>query len=125
MRWLKEVIFTYLDLWKNSDLTFYNICIVFQVTEELGTDELIRRLKTLAHTFQVLQQAQDESTYVDYSPLALHLADDFFLNHASRDVQLLVACCIADILRIFAPDAPYKDPNQIKIIFTFLIRQLG
>ena len=99
--------------------------IIFQVTEELGTDELIRRLKTLAHTFQVLQQAQDESTYVDYSPLALHLADDFFLNHASRDVQLLVACCIADILRIFAPDAPYKDPNQIKIIFNFLIRQLG
>ena len=62
----------------------------FQVTEELGTDELIRRLKSLAHTFQVLQQAQDESTYVDYTPLALHLADEFFLNHASRDVQLLV-----------------------------------
>ena len=61
-----------------------------EVTEELGSDELIRRLKSLAHTFQVLQQADDESTYVDYTPLALHLADDFFLNHASRDVQLLV-----------------------------------
>ena len=67
------------------DVNFY-----FQVTEELGSDELIRRLKSLAHTFQVLQQAEDESTYVDYTPLALHLADDFFLNHASRDVQLLV-----------------------------------
>ena len=42
-----------------------------------------------------------------------------------RDVQLLVACCIADILRIFAPDAPYKEPQQIKTIFLFLIRQLG
>ena len=62
----------------------------FQVTEELGPDELIRRLKSLAHTFQVLQQAEDDQQYVDYSPLALHLADDFFLNHASRDVQLLV-----------------------------------
>ena len=98
-------------------------CLLIQVTEELGTDELIRRLKSLAHTFQVLQQATDESTYVDYTPLAIHLADDFFLNHASRDVQLLVACCIADILRIFAPDAPYKDPNQIKTIFTFKVMQ--
>ena len=72
---------------KYIDVKFY---FHFQVTEELGSDELIRRLKSLAHTFQVLQQAEDESTYVDYTPLALHLADDFFLNHASRDVQLLV-----------------------------------
>ena len=36
----------------------------------------------------------------------------------------MVACCIADILRIFAPDAPYKDPPQIKTIFLFLARQL-
>ncbi len=43
----------------------------------------------------------------------------------SRDVQLLVACCVADILRIFAPEAPYKTAEQIKTIFYFLIKQLG
>jgi sister-chromatid-cohesion protein PDS5 len=32
---------------------------------------------------------------------------------------------VADILRIFAPEAPYKDPSQIKTIFYFLIKQLG
>ena len=32
---------------------------------------------------------------------------------------------MADILRIFAPEAPYKDPSQIKTIFYFLIKQLG
>ena len=37
----------------------------------------------------------------------------------------MVACCIADILRIFAPEAPYKDVSQIKTIFYFLIKQLG
>jgi sister-chromatid-cohesion protein PDS5 len=42
-----------------------------------------------------------------------------------RDVQLLVACCVADILRIFAPEAPYKTAEQIKTIFYFLIKQLG
>jgi sister-chromatid-cohesion protein PDS5 len=37
----------------------------------------------------------------------------------------LIACCIADVLRVYAPDAPYTDPEQVKGIFFFLIRQLG
>lgn len=70
---------------------------------------------------------QDEENLSRYSPLALHLVKDFFLNHDSKDVQLLVACCIADILRVYAPEAPFsfKEPNQIKEIFDFLIRQLN
>jgi sister-chromatid-cohesion protein PDS5 len=48
-----------------------------------------------------------------------------FVHTFFRDVQLLVACCIADILRIFAPEAPYKTAEQIKTIFYFLIKQLG
>ena len=86
-----------------------------EVTDDIGSDELIRRLKTMAHNFQGMGQAEDENTYTDYVPLAIHLAEEYFLGHQSRDVQLLVACCIADILRIFAPDAPYKDPAQIKV----------
>jgi sister-chromatid-cohesion protein PDS5 len=68
---------------------------------------------------------QEEGAYQEFVPLALHLADDFFLQHPSRDVQLLIACCIADVLRVYAPDAPYTDPEQVKGIFLFLIRQLG
>lgn len=68
--------------------------------------------------------SQDESKIQIYVPLAINLAEDYFLTHPSRDVQLLIACCIADILRVFAPDAPYKDADQIKTIFMFLIRQL-
>uniref|UniRef100_A0A1B6DQW8 Uncharacterized protein n=1 Tax=Clastoptera arizonana TaxID=38151 RepID=A0A1B6DQW8_9HEMI len=92
------------------------------VTDDLGADELIRRLKTLAHTLQAM--GQDEGMYQQYIPLALHLADDHFLLHPSRDVQLLIACCIADVLRVYAPEAPYKDPEQVKTIFMFLIKQL-
>ncbi|XP_036333195.1 sister chromatid cohesion protein PDS5 homolog B isoform X1 [Rhagoletis pomonella] len=92
------------------------------LTEDLGTDELIRRLKTLAHALQAM--GQDEKHLHDYIQLALVLVDDYFLQHQSRDVQLLVACCIADILRVFAPEAPYKDQDQIKTIFMFFIKQL-
>lgn len=69
--------------------------------------------QTLAHTLQAM--GQDNGIYQQYIPLALHLADDFFLQHQSKDVQLLIACCIADVLRVYAPEAPYKDPDQIKV----------
>lgn len=92
------------------------------LAEDLGTDELIRRLKTLAHTLQAM--GQDDGLYQQYIPLALHLVDEFFLHHPSRDVQLLVACCIADVLRVYAPEAPYKDQEQIRQIFLFFIKQL-
>lgn len=111
------------------------------VSEDLGPDELIRRLKVrlsalatsasnspfsseqnLTHTLQTM--SQDENKYQMYIPLALHLADEYFLQHQSRDVQLLIACCVADVLRVYAPEAPYKEPEQVKIIFMFLIRQL-
>ncbi|TMW43650.1 hypothetical protein DOY81_011270 [Sarcophaga bullata] len=92
------------------------------LTEDLGTDELIRRLKTLSNALQAM--GQDDSICQEYIPLSLHLADYNFLHHQSRDVQLLVACCIADVLRVYAPEAPYKDQEHIKSIFLFFIKQL-
>lgn len=107
-------------------------------TEDLRDDELIRRLKVceekkkifvvvfgmfilprfyylkaLSLTLQAM--GQDDENFSRYTPLAVHLVKDFFLSHDSKDVQLLVACCIADILRVFAPEAPYKEPEQIKV----------
>ncbi|CAG9857389.1 unnamed protein product [Phyllotreta striolata] len=93
------------------------------ISDDLNTDELIRRLKTLAHTLQAM--GQDDGAYKQYIPLSLHLAEEQFLSHTSRDVQLLIACCIADVLRVYAPEAPYKDSEQVKTIFLFLITQLS
>lgn len=50
-----------------------------------------------------------------YLNLALHLASDFFLKHPDKDVRLLVACCLADIFRIYAPEAPYTSPDKLKV----------
>ncbi|XP_037506723.1 LOW QUALITY PROTEIN: sister chromatid cohesion protein PDS5 homolog B-like [Rhipicephalus sanguineus] len=91
------------------------------ISDDLSTDDLVRRLKECAQTFQNLSQDEDNSAYVQ---LALHLAGEGFLNHNSKDVRLLVACCIADVFRVFAPEAPYKDPEQLKTIFLFFIEQL-
>ena len=70
-------------------------------------------MKVLARAFQDL--GQEENAINDYKQLALHLASEFFLEHSSKDVRLLVACCIADIFRVFAPEAPYTEPEQLKV----------
>lgn len=79
-------------------------------------------LQMLSHTFQNLAQDHEQNSV--YVPLALHFAEEQFLTHSSKEVQLLIACCIADVLRVYAPEAPYKDLEQIKEIFYFFIRQL-
>jgi sister-chromatid-cohesion protein PDS5 len=56
--------------------------------------------------------------------LAIFLGSEFFLEHQHEDVQLLVACCLADIFRIYAPESPYQDPINLKNIFLFLANQL-
>jgi sister-chromatid-cohesion protein PDS5 len=83
-----------------------------EVDEDMGVDELITRLKVLATAFQSMGQLENNATneHEDYVPVCVHLASFGFLTHESKDVRLLVACCIADILRIYAPEAPYNDP---------------
>ena len=68
---------------------------------------------------------QDITVGLFYHRAVLAKYDYGFLNHHSRDVQLLIACCVADVLRIFAPKALYKDPVHIKVVLYFLIKQLG
>ncbi|KAG5673625.1 hypothetical protein PVAND_003654 [Polypedilum vanderplanki] len=93
----------------------------YELNENMSEDELIRNLKAISENLQTTPQEEETQEYI---PLSMQLAEDYFLSHPSRDVQLLVACCIADIMRIYAPEAPYKDQDLIKTIFMFLINQL-
>ncbi|KAJ2841431.1 Sister chromatid cohesion protein pds5, partial [Coemansia erecta] len=45
------------------------------------------------------------------------------LKHKESGVVSYVSCCIADILRLYAPEAPYSD-SEIKTIFNVFIDQL-
>lgn len=65
-------------------------------------------------TFMDMDQDSEEEKEL-YLNLALHLASDFFLKHPDKDVRLLVACCLADIFRIYAPEAPYTSPDKLKV----------
>jgi sister chromatid cohesion protein PDS5 len=69
-------------------------------------------------------QNLDQSASEKYKELSIFLGCELFLHHDNEDVQLLVACCLADIFRINAPDSPFQDPTNLKNIFIFLANQL-
>jgi sister-chromatid-cohesion protein PDS5 len=68
-----------------------------------------------------MNQENDEK----YRDLAVHLAQKEFFEHANKDVRLLVACCVADLFRINAPEAPFQGPELLHDIFLFLTSQLA
>lgn len=65
-------------------------------------------------TYMDMDQDSEEDKQ-KYLGLALHLASEFFLRNPNKDVRLLVACCLADIFRIYAPEAPYTMHDKLKV----------
>ena len=93
------------------------------IQTELTNEELIRRLKKIQQVYQNLDQSSPDK----YRELAICLGSELFIGHEHEDVQLLVACCLADIFRIFAPDSPYQHASttaNLRNIFVFLAEQL-
>uniref|UniRef100_A0A8B9J7L3 PDS5 cohesin associated factor A n=1 Tax=Astyanax mexicanus TaxID=7994 RepID=A0A8B9J7L3_ASTMX len=96
---------------------------VKEITDKISNDEVVKRLKLVVKTYMDMDQDSEEEKQ-QYLALALHLASEFFLRNPNKDVRLLVACCLADIFRIYAPEAPYTSHDKLKEIFLFITRQL-
>ncbi|XP_063777196.1 sister chromatid cohesion protein PDS5 homolog A isoform X2 [Pseudophryne corroboree] len=96
---------------------------VKEITDKITNDEVVKRLKMVVKTFMDMDQDSEDEKQ-QYLPLALHLSSEFFLRNPNKDVRLLVACCLADIFRIYAPEAPYTSHDKLKDIFLFITRQL-
>ena len=87
----------------------------------LTKEDLVRRLRKLAKSLQELKQDTEEK----YTELARFLAKPVFFNHSSKDVRLLIACCMADLFRMHAPDDPFENHELLRDIFLFLTSQLA
>ncbi|XP_053711118.1 sister chromatid cohesion protein PDS5 homolog A-like isoform X2 [Synchiropus splendidus] len=96
---------------------------VKEITDKISNEEVVKRLKMVVKTYMDMDQDSEEEKQ-QYLGLALHLASEFFLRNPNKDVRLLVACCLADIFRIYAPEAPYTSHDKLKDIFLFITRQL-
>lgn len=71
----------------------------------VSTDRLLRDLKTVQ--VELAQMDQDDVDLDSLLPITKQLVQPTLMLHKDRGVKIALACCLADVLRLFAPDAPY------------------
>lgn len=80
--------------------------------------DLLQRLQTLAQELRKLEQEEVEKDSLQ--KVSQELATAQLLAHKDKGVRAWAACCIVDVLRLCAPDAPFTG-NQLKDIFTCFV----
>lgn len=88
--------------------------------------ELVPRLRELHQELADLSQDPSERPK-ELNIIAAQLVSDRIIRHADREVRLLSSCCICDILRVYAPEAPYNEEELVKIfeVLSTMLRLLG
>lgn len=98
----------------------FDKAIISTAENLIQTDELLNRLISLHEELSTLEQGQ-----VDLSSLDRYRNDlnsRKLLKHKDNGVRAFVSCCLSDILRIYAPDAPYTE-SQLTEIFRLILAQ--
>ncbi|KAJ5102175.1 hypothetical protein NUU61_004397 [Penicillium alfredii] len=83
--------------------------------------ELLDRLQTLAQELRKLEQ--EEVDQESLRKVSQELASGQLLAHKDRGVRAWATCCIVDVLRLCAPEAPFTR-NQLKDIFTCIVTSI-
>jgi sister-chromatid-cohesion protein PDS5 len=92
------------------------------VGKGLATDALLKKLKTL---HQELEKFEQEAVHTpSLESVRKELLHSTLLLHKDRGVKAYVACCHADLLRLYAPECEYTGP-ELQDVFDFMFRQLG
>ncbi|KAF9135883.1 hypothetical protein BGW39_010698 [Mortierella sp. 14UC] len=86
-----------------------------------NTHDLLKKLKDLQTELKELEQETVDTKSL--SSVAKQLIDSSIVNHKDKGVRIYAACCIADMLRLYAPDAPYNN-TQLKTIFGLFVNEL-
>ncbi|ORY83920.1 hypothetical protein BCR37DRAFT_378936 [Protomyces lactucae-debilis] len=95
--------------------------LAWNQVKSLNVGELLKKVKTLAT--QLAELNQDQISLDTLRPLAAQFATGELLQHKNKGVTAYAACCVADILRLSAPDAPFSQ-TQLKPVFECFIKQL-
>lgn len=97
--------------------------LVPTVKKPIATDVLLERLERL-HGQLRQQNPETPEEIAAFLGVAAGLANAKLLRHKTQGVVVYTCCCIADVLRIFAPDAPYT-AAQLSTIFKVMISEMA
>ena len=79
----------------------------------IPTAELLKRLDALSNELSDMDQEETENGSL--TKVAKELAAHNLLSHKDKGVRAFTACCLVDILKLCAPDAPFTG-TQLKVI---------
>ncbi|SCU89444.1 LANO_0D04940g1_1 [Lachancea nothofagi CBS 11611] len=96
----------------------FNLSIVSTIKDNISTQQLLERLAQLQEELSSLKQETVElGTVHKYKSDLIHKK---ILKNKDHGVRAFTACCLSDILRLYAPDAPYTDKELTDIFQLFL-----
>ncbi|KAK1413125.1 hypothetical protein QVD17_34892 [Tagetes erecta] len=85
-----------------------------------STADIHNVLTKMKQILSKVGQNPSESTKFALCPIIEALISKELVRHHDMDVNIIVACCFCEILRINAPDPPYND-EQLKDIFEMVV----
>lgn len=94
-----------------GSLTF-NEPLSWRAGKHIPTGELLKRLDALAN--ELREMDQEETDKDSLTKVAKELAGQNLLSHKDKGVRAFTACCLVDVLKLCAPDAPFT-PTQLKV----------
>jgi sister chromatid cohesion protein PDS5 len=92
-------------------LTF-NEPLSWRAGKPIATGELLRRLDALSN--ELREMDQEEIDKDSLTKVAKELAGQNLLGHKDKGVRAFTGCCLVDVLKLCAPDAPYSG-SQLKV----------
>lgn len=107
---------------RRNDTTVLRAPIISTISNQIPTKEVLLRLQKIADTLSAVDQ--NEASLDDYRLLSEDLSNKKLLFHKNIGIQAFTCCAITDILRIFAPDAPFP-PETLSAIFKAFFNQLS
>lgn len=90
----------------------FNESLTWRAGKAIPVADLLSRLQNLSQELKALEQDQVERTA--FTRVAQDLASANLIAHKDKGIRAYTACCVVDILRLCAPDAPFKNA-QLKV----------
>ncbi|VEU22602.1 DEKNAAC103357 [Brettanomyces naardenensis] len=99
----------------------FNDPLISTAGDSIPAKTVLSRLEAL---YNELSSIDQDSVDIDsLNSVKDALVNRKLLRHSNHGVQAFVACCLSDVLRLYAPDAPYT-ASQLSDIFKLFFRQL-
>ena len=90
----------------------FNEPLSWRAGKPIAIADLLRRLQALFKEMRGMEQEENERD--SFTTVATELASPNLLGHKDKGVKAWTACCLVEILRLCAPDAPYTG-QQLKV----------